>query len=123
MHLTTHAAAGMLIGAVIRDPAGAGAAGIMSHFLLDMIPHENREDLILDGALGVLFVGRKKLAHLRDHFLMLLLVGLEIGVGGLPHQLLLALEVVLRVIDQLRESLPLERLSGWVVHRGLEIVE
>jgi len=48
MFLTTHAAAGMLIGTVVQNPAAAFAASAFSHFLLDMIPHETSDDLILE---------------------------------------------------------------------------
>ena len=47
MYLTTHAAAGLLVGAIVQQPAAAFAGGFISHFLLDMVPHEPPEDLIL----------------------------------------------------------------------------
>jgi hypothetical protein len=37
--LTNHVLSGALIGALIRRPAAAFAAGVASHFLLDAVPH------------------------------------------------------------------------------------
>jgi len=48
MRLTTHAAAGVLIGTLSPDPIAAFSAGFVSHFFLDMVPHEKSEDLILE---------------------------------------------------------------------------
>lgn len=47
MFLSTHSAAGMLLGAVIPNPPGAFIAGVAAHVVLDMIPHEPEKDLIL----------------------------------------------------------------------------
>jgi len=46
MYLTTHTSAGMLIGVLLPHPAAAFAAGVASHAVLDMIPHEPAEDRI-----------------------------------------------------------------------------
>ncbi len=43
MTLTTHATLGALIGASIGNPAAAFAIGLLSHFLIDTIPHGDRE--------------------------------------------------------------------------------
>src|SRR3989338_1914445 len=43
MTLTTHATLGALIGATIGSPLAAFAIGLLSHFLIDMIPHGDRE--------------------------------------------------------------------------------
>ena len=48
MFLMTHAAAGMFLGALMPHPVAAFAAGVASHAILDMIPHEPEDDLILD---------------------------------------------------------------------------
>ncbi|MCP4726884.1 MAG: hypothetical protein GY863_17725 [bacterium] len=48
MYLTTHASAGLLIGMIIQEPAAAFAAGMVSHFALDMIPHEHKDDLVME---------------------------------------------------------------------------
>ena len=47
MYLTTHSAAGLLLGIVFQQPAAAFIGGVASHFLLDIVPHEPPEDLIL----------------------------------------------------------------------------
>lgn len=48
MFLMTHTAAGMFLGALMPHPVAAFTAGVASHALLDMIPHEHEDDLILD---------------------------------------------------------------------------
>lgn len=48
MFLTTHAAAGLFLSTMMPNPFAAGAAGIISHFILDMIPHEQSDDLIIE---------------------------------------------------------------------------
>ena len=48
MYLTTHAASGLFLASVIPNPAAAFGAGFISHFVLDMIPHEQKDDLILE---------------------------------------------------------------------------
>jgi len=48
MYLAVHAASGMLAGALLKNPAAAFAAGFIAHFLLDMVPHENKNDIITD---------------------------------------------------------------------------
>jgi hypothetical protein len=47
MYLTTHAAAGLLVGVLVQQPAVAFTGSVVTHFLLDMVPHEPPEDLIL----------------------------------------------------------------------------
>ena len=37
--MTNHVLSGALIGAVVRRPAGAFALGVVSHFVLDAVPH------------------------------------------------------------------------------------
>lgn len=46
MFLMTHSATGMLIGVVAPYPPLAFSAGVVSHALLDIIPHEHKDDLI-----------------------------------------------------------------------------
>ncbi|MFC1563300.1 hypothetical protein ACFL6G_00125 [candidate division KSB1 bacterium] len=48
MYLTAHASAGLLLGVVFPNPAVSFTAGFVSHFVLDMIPHEHKSDLILE---------------------------------------------------------------------------
>ncbi len=48
MYLTTHASAGLLIGIVIQQPAISFTAAFISHFILDAIPHEHKDDLVMD---------------------------------------------------------------------------
>lgn len=48
MFLMTHSAAGMLLGVLMPHPVAAFTAGLASHAILDMIPHEHEDDLILD---------------------------------------------------------------------------
>ncbi|OGL71753.1 hypothetical protein A3C17_02970 [Candidatus Uhrbacteria bacterium RIFCSPHIGHO2_02_FULL_53_13] len=43
MTLTTHATIGALIGAATGNPFLAFGAGLLSHFLVDIIPHGDRE--------------------------------------------------------------------------------
>lgn len=43
MFITIHAAAGALIGRQIANPALAFIIGLLSHFLLDIIPHGDKE--------------------------------------------------------------------------------
>lgn len=43
MTLTTHATLGALVGAAIGSPLAAFLIGLLSHFLIDMIPHGDRE--------------------------------------------------------------------------------
>jgi hypothetical protein len=66
MLVTNHVLSGALIGAVARRPAVAFAAGVASHFVLDMTPHyggsatDSREVLrvaVPDGLLGLAAIG------------------------------------------------------------------
>jgi hypothetical protein len=59
MKATTHALVGGLTGAIVGRPVAAAIAGVVSHALLDMLPHRDEERLshiIVDGggALAVL---------------------------------------------------------------------
>ena len=47
MFVTTHAAIGALVGAVIPSPTAAFSLGFLSHFLVDRIPHGDEH--MLDG--------------------------------------------------------------------------
>ena len=63
--LTNHVLSGALIGALIRRPAPAFAAGVASHFVLDALPHwgdwgSNRRFLqvaVPDGLIGLAAMG------------------------------------------------------------------
>lgn len=43
MYLTVHAAAGMFIGSQLANPWLAFVLGVLSHFVLDAIPHDAKE--------------------------------------------------------------------------------
>ncbi len=47
MFVTTHAAIGALVGAVVPSPTAAFSLGFLSHFLVDRIPHGDEH--MLDG--------------------------------------------------------------------------
>jgi hypothetical protein len=63
--LTNHVLSGALIGALIRRPAPAFAAGVVSHFLLDAVPHWGRwgsdrrflRAAVPDGLIGLAAMG------------------------------------------------------------------
>ncbi len=78
MYLFTHAATGLLIGTVINNPIGAFAGGVVSHFLLDIIPHDHKDDLILEYpknlAKNNTTVKRRIVLSLMDLFLVILVV-------------------------------------------------
>ena len=42
MYLTVHGASGLFIGSQVGNPWLAFVLGVVSHFILDMIPHESK---------------------------------------------------------------------------------
>ncbi len=59
MNFVTHAATGAAIGRLVQRPAGGFAAGLVSHAVLDMLPHHDYQRTVtgvIDFGLGLLFL-------------------------------------------------------------------
>ncbi|MFC1553865.1 hypothetical protein ACFL7D_04450 [candidate division KSB1 bacterium] len=48
MFLTTHASAGFLLGTVFQNPVLSFSAGMLSHIMMDMIPHDRKDEHVRD---------------------------------------------------------------------------
>jgi len=56
MFITVHSAAGVYIGRLVHDPVLAFLIGVISHFVLDFIPHDDSK-FVKDNKLRLFFVG------------------------------------------------------------------
>jgi hypothetical protein len=62
MKATTHALVGAVVGALVGQPVAAGLCGIVSHGVLDLVPHDDPDGIVpalvdVAGALAVLALG------------------------------------------------------------------
>lgn len=74
MYLTTHAALGALIGSQIQNPLWAFILGVLSHLLLDLIPHHSTKWLATQFTKTSSLFNRFLVEALLDNLLVLILI-------------------------------------------------